>query len=107
MTAKFAGRCRCGAKVSKGSTIDYDRSLRAVTACPACRVDPDVMPRGIVGPCWTCNDPSGKFRSYGVSTPVYCDACETKARARDRARWQPDPVDLAYEDQCAREAGVD
>lgn len=72
-----------------------------------------------VGACWECKSPDGFFRSWAAATPVLCDACQAKREAdykkygyirgktgRER-EFTPDPVDLAYEDQCARICGSD
>lgn len=58
------------------------------------------------GKCWKCGEP-GHFRSYGAATPVYCDACEAENRqAREVRDFRPDPIDMAYEDDCARRCGL-
>jgi hypothetical protein len=90
MTAKYNGRCDCGGKVRRGDTIQYSRALRRVTGCSSCgthdKGDGDAcaahaMSQGaIVGPCWDCKAPAGRFRSYGASTPVYCDTCHDRRR---------------------------
>ena len=46
ITARFASRCPCGSNIRKGMNIEYSRSTRAVTGCPACmgskdRAQPD------------------------------------------------------------------
>ena len=57
-------------------------------------------------PCWDCQSPDGTFRNYGAATPVLCDACDAKRREREISKFRPDPVDLAYEDDCARRCGL-
>ena len=63
-------------------------------------------PKKPVGACWKCQDPAGFFRPCGAATPVYCDACWQALRQPDQRYVQPDPVDLAYEDDCARACGL-
>ncbi len=47
-------------------------------------------------PCWLCKDPNGYFRNRGAATPVWCDACDKKAREDDeRRRIAADDFDLA------------
>lgn len=36
MTARFNGRCDCGAKVRRGDIIQYSRAVRRVTGCSSC-----------------------------------------------------------------------
>lgn len=70
----------------------------------------------VVGPCWECKAPEGKFRNYGAATPVYCDACEARIRvntfdSRLRASMNcshedRECGDLAYEDRCAAACGL-
>lgn len=114
MVAKYAGKCRCGRKVAPGCSIVYDYETRAICSCSACQGEQAAG--AIVGPCWACGAPEGRFRAYGaVGTPVYCDACEETTRAADMARHperygrrdRPDASDLAYEDQCAVACGLD
>ena len=40
------------------------------------------------GACWTCKDPSGRFRYRGAATPVWCDACNAKVLAAEAAAAQ-------------------
>lgn len=67
------------------------------------------------GDCWHCKSPEGFFRPRSAATPVYCDQCFQELRERELreepwrgrsapllGRATPDPVDLAYEDECAR-----
>jgi hypothetical protein len=37
MQSKYSGRCSCGASFRKSATINYDRNLRKVVACPKCK----------------------------------------------------------------------
>ena len=67
------------------------------------------------GKCWKCQSAEGYFRNFGAATPVYCDAC-AKVEDEKRYGWldkkKPaeqglaDMVDLAYEDDCARQCGL-
>jgi len=90
MTAKYNGRCDCGARVHRGDTITYSRALRRVTGCSSCGTHDKgngdacgahALAKGsVVGPCWDCKALAGRFRAYGAATPVYCDPCDTKRR---------------------------
>lgn len=58
------------------------------------------------GKCWECQDDNGFFRRHGAATPVYCDKCHEIDLTERKKQYSPDSTDLAYEDDCARRAGV-
>jgi hypothetical protein len=35
--ARYAGTCRCGARVINGDTVRYDTEAREIVRCPSCR----------------------------------------------------------------------
>lgn len=115
MNSKFPGVCRdCGAQVQRGSTIGY-HGRGAGISCSRCigKAEPAANP--VVGPCWECKAPEGKFRQYGAATPVYCDVCETRIRPTtfDYKLRHAKPgksedyacSDMGYEDRCAEACG--
>lgn len=105
MISKFGGVCTCCKKpFAKGTTIKWSRMSGAL--CATCAFPESASVRvQQVAPCWKCQAPEGRFRSYGAATPVYCDKCEAEERAK--ARFVPDFTDTAYEDACARACGLD
>jgi hypothetical protein len=118
MVSKFPGVCRkCNASVQRGDTIGYHGRGYGISCGKCAGVAPARDPDAIVGACWECKAPEGKFRCYGAATPVYCDACEARIRpttldwklrhpeARKSVRYVPDATDIAYEDACASACG--
>lgn len=81
--SKYPGTCAtCGESFERGTFIKWNGRGRGAShyCCP--RNEPSAQ----VAPCWDCQDPNGRFRSYGAATPVLCDACEAKRRAADHER---------------------
>lgn len=58
------------------------------------------------GNCWNCGAAEGYFRHRGAAAPVWCDTCHQRVIDDERRRDRPDPVDMAYEDDCARQCGL-
>lgn len=80
MESRYKGRCNCGAGFRARAVIQYDgaRPLGSrITGCPSCRPEQSKM-----GP-----------------SDTYCGAGELKSKGGD-------PIDLAYEDQCAAACGL-
>jgi len=104
--SKFPGTCtRCKAAFPAGEPIHWQRFTGAThVVCPSSR------PENVTAPCWECQAEGGRFRSYGAATPVYCDACEVRIRARvDAAKIGPviiDRHDLDWEDSCRDACGL-
>ena len=84
LTAKYSGTCQqCRNPIEIGHAILWARGYTKHVDCQAiARLSRySEWLRGVVGPCWACKSPNGKFRQYGAATPVYCDECEAKSRA--------------------------
>ena len=108
MQSKYPGTCRkCNASVQRGDVIGYHGRGAGITCRKCSGIPADRDPDAIVGPCWECKSPDGKFRCYGAATPVYCDACESRIRptTTDWKLRHGDRSDMAYEDQCAAACG--
>ena len=58
------------------------------------------------GPCHKCQAPDGFLRLHGAASTVLCDACEQLDRDEYNRKYHSDPVDMAYEDDCARQCGL-
>jgi hypothetical protein len=117
MTAKHPGTCtNCHEPIRPGQTIYWQRGAGAHHEnCRSAGLAESAyrsQQEHLYGdhPCWTCDSPHGRFRSYGASTPVYCDACDQEHRAHHDglggAANSPDATDIAYEDDCARRCGL-
>jgi len=119
---KYGGVCRsCGGTVARGAGSIYKTGGVWLLRCGRCVAvaNGTAAPAGVVGPCWVCKDPAGKFRNLGAASPVWCDACFESERAktagvcnvrfsrRDNSSHEDRACgDLAYEDQCARACGL-
>ena len=112
MASKYPGTCgRCGKGFERGTYIKYFGRGRAVEHLDCYPVDHSKP----VAPCWLCHNPEGRFRAMGAATPVWCDACFEKEKAKTvticNVRFQRSSVedypcsDMGYEDQCAAACG--
>lgn len=142
MTAKKAGTCTtCRKAITTGQPIYWQRGAGAYHVnCDSAAAAQEQYDRqsgkAIVGPCWKCKSPAGRFRSRGPATPVYCDRCDAidafmrdlsaadranilhgatnqeawdrAAAAYDHSQHVPavDRFDMDYEDSCARSCGL-
>jgi hypothetical protein len=108
LTARYPGQCsNCQRPIEPGQGIVCQRGRPAVHAdCRTAQADQynrDLHAGRIVaGPCWVCNAADGYFRHEGAATPVRCNECQAAIKAGP----MPDPVDLRYEDDCARRCGL-
>ena len=95
MYAKFSGQCQaCRATFPAGEPITWSKQTGARHhTCPASR------PENQTAPCWDCKAP-GKFRGWGASTPVYCDACDARHLAARESRQLAAEVDALTEDEA-------
>jgi hypothetical protein len=83
MLSKFASACtKCSQPIAKGEFIAWSKHTGAMH-----------------GKCAGYYPPENP-------TPVLCDACDAARKERDAKRWQPDPIDIQYEDDCAARCGL-
>jgi hypothetical protein len=99
MTAKRAGTCTdCGQAINPGQTIHWARGAGARHA--------DCRSAEYAASC--CSACSGRGSTWNGRPCGSCDGTGAK-RVQEFARaggHRPDPVDLAYEDDCARRCGL-
>lgn len=72
MNAKYAGTCQCGATFGKGATINYDRGIRKVTACPTCKPSSAAL-----APRWDTGRPNPRY-TPDASDTAYEDQCAAR-----------------------------
>jgi hypothetical protein len=106
MLSKFASACtKCSQPIAKGEFIAWSKHTGAMHGKCAGYYPPE-NPSAHRYPCWDCKSPDGIMRNQGAATPVLCDACDAARKERDAKRWQPDPIDIQYEDDCAARCGL-
>lgn len=84
MSARYPGRCLCGASFQPGAAIFWDGSVRRATGCPACAVPkavpgrPHTLRSGIVVRFDT-HPNTGEVVLCSASDPSAWNACEVYA----------------------------